>query len=196
MRCHHFANENTVRKIEELGGEAVLPPFEEWLNYIAWERRDESIRGRRWGVFFKEMIARQVQRHDKARILKLFRGHLRGRLAERPTREILDRASPYIHESMRGEACLSMGRAVEYAEEDFAGVVNIAPFGCLPSTIVASLTRKFRQHHQSIPWLDMYFDGTRQTGTQTRLEAFMAQAADYTRSGGNGRGKKHVEIVG
>jgi len=187
VRCHHFANENTVLKIEELGGEAVLPPFEEWLNYIAWERRDESLRQRHWGVFFKEMLARQVQRHDKERILKLFRGHLRGRLAERPTREILDRASPYIHESMRGEACLSMGRAVEYAEEDFAGVVNIAPFGCLVSTIVASLTRKFRQNHRGIPWLDMYFDGTRQTGTQTRLEAFMAQAADYA----HGRRSRH-----
>jgi predicted nucleotide-binding protein (sugar kinase/HSP70/actin superfamily) len=87
-----------------------------------------------------------------------------------------------------------MGRAVEYAEGDFSGVVNIAPFGCLPSTIVASLTRKFRQNHKGIPWLDMYFDGTRQTGTQTRLEAFMSQAADYARSGGNGS-KKHAEAA-
>ena len=196
VRCHQFANEFVARRIEELGGEAVLPPFEEWVNYIAWERRDESRRDRRWGVLLKELLAGQVQRRDKRRILDLFRGHLRGRLSELPTREILDKASPYIHDSIRGEMCLSMGRAVEYAEEDFAGVVNIAPFGCLPSTIVASLTRKFRQNHRGIPWLDMYFDGTRQTGTQTRLEAFMAQAADYTRSGGNGRGKKHVEIVG
>jgi predicted nucleotide-binding protein (sugar kinase/HSP70/actin superfamily) len=194
VRCHHFANENTVRKIEELGGEAVLPPFEEWLNYIAWERRDESRRGRRWGVLFKELVVGQVQRRDKNRILGLFRGHLRGRLHERPTAEILERASPYIHESIRGEACLSMGRAVEYAEEDFAGVVNIAPFGCLPSTIVASLTRKFRKNHRGIPWLDMYFDGTQQTGTQTRLEAFMAQAGDYAQ--GRRKRRHQTKTVG
>ena len=190
VRCHQFANEQTVRAIEDLGGEAVLPPFEEWLNYIAWERRTESRRERRWGGFLKELIADQIQRRDKDRILELFRGHIRGRLTERPTDEILELADRYIHSSVRGEMCLSMGRAVEYAEEDFAGVVNIAPFGCLPSTIVASLTRKFRKDHKSIPWLDMYFDGTRQTGTQTRLEAFMAQATDYARSGGNGGGAK------
>ena len=198
VRCHQFANEHTVRAIEELGGEAVLPPFEEWLNYISWERRGESLRERRYGVFLKEMLAGQVQRRDKGRILELFRGHIRGRLAELPTDEILEKADPYIHSSVKGEMCLSMGRAVEYAEDDFAGVVNIAPFGCLPSTIVASLTRKFRQNHRGIPWLDMYFDGTRQTGTQTRLEAFMAQATDYARSGGgNGRGhQRRVETVG
>ena len=32
VRCHPFANEDTVRRVEQLGGEAVLPPFEEWLN--------------------------------------------------------------------------------------------------------------------------------------------------------------------
>jgi predicted nucleotide-binding protein (sugar kinase/HSP70/actin superfamily) len=179
VRCHPFANEETVRRVEALGGEAVLPPFEEWLNYISWERRGESLRLRRWGSFFKELNASQGHRRDRGRIMDLFRGHVRGGLHELPTKEILSRASPYIHDSLRGEAVLSVGRAVEYAEDDFAGVVNIAPFGCMPSTIVASLTRRFRRDHRGIPWLDMYFDGTAQTGTQTRLEAFMAQARDF-----------------
>ena len=192
VRCHQFANEYVIRKIEQLGGEAVLPPFEEWLNYIAWERREESIRQKRWGVFFKEFLAGHVQRRDRERIQKLFRGHIRGRLSELPTEDILKRAEPYIHRSVKGEACLSVGRAVEYAEEDFAGVINIAPFGCLPSTIVASLTRRFRQNHRSIPWLDLYFDGTDQAGTQTRLEAFMGQAADFDRQGA----ASPVETVG
>jgi predicted nucleotide-binding protein (sugar kinase/HSP70/actin superfamily) len=183
VRCHQFANEYVIRKIEELGGEAVLPPFEEWVNYIAWERRTESVRRKQWGVFFRELVAGHVQRRDRARIQDIFRGHIRGRLHELSTEEVLKRADPYIHRTIKGEACLSVGRAVEYAEEDFAGVVNIAPFGCLPSTIVASLTRKFRQNHRNLPWLDLYFDGTSQAGTQTRLEAFMAQAADFAAAG-------------
>ncbi|MBI5242846.1 MAG: CoA activase [Elusimicrobia bacterium] len=179
VRSHAFANEHIVRRIEDLGGEAALPPFEEWLNYLSWERREEYVRRWRWGPLFKDILTGQVQNRDKKRILELFRGHLRGKLFELPTRAILDRASPYIHDSVHGEACLSIGRAVEYAEDGFDGVVNIAPFGCMPSTIVSSLTHKFRKNHRGIPWLDMYYDGTKQAGTQTRLEAFMAQAADY-----------------
>ncbi len=182
VRCHQFANEFTARKIEKLGGEAVIPPFEEWLNYISWERRTESIRRKQWGALMRELVTGHVQKRDRRRIVEVFRGHIRGRLNELPTEEVLKRADPYIHWTVKGEACLSVGRAVEYVEEDFAGVVNIAPFGCMPSTIVASLTRKFRQDHRSIPWLDLYFDGTSQSGTQTRLEAFMAQAADFARS--------------
>jgi predicted nucleotide-binding protein (sugar kinase/HSP70/actin superfamily) len=179
VRCHQFANEYLVRKIEDLGGEAVLPPFEEWLNYIAWERRTESVLNRRWGSLMREFFAGQIQRRDRDRIQDIFRRQVRGRLSELPTEEVLRRAAPYIHDSIRGEACLSIGRAVEYAEESFSGVVNIAPFGCMPSTIVASLTRRFRRDHRNLPWLDLYFDGTSQAGTQTRLEAFMAQAADF-----------------
>jgi predicted CoA-substrate-specific enzyme activase len=182
VRCHKFANEFLIRKIEELGGEAVLPPFQEWLNYIAWERRTESVRQKRWGAFFKEVVSGHVQRRDRARIQDIFKDQLRGRLNETTTEAVLKLADPYIHSTIKGEACLSVGRAVEYAEDDFAGVVNIAPFGCLPSTIVASLTRKFRQNHRNLPWLDLYFDGTSQAGTQTRLEAFMAQAADFSRA--------------
>ncbi len=182
VRCHQFANEYTVRKIEELGGEAVIPPFEEWLNYISWERRTESRRRGKWGALMRELVSGHVQKRDRQRILDIFRGHIRGRLTELPTEEVLKRADPYIHWTVKGEACLSVGRAVEYVEDDFAGVVNMAPFGCMPSTIVASLTRKFRQDHRSIPWLDLYFDGTMQAGTQTRLEAFMAQAADFARA--------------
>ncbi len=182
VRCHPFANEYLIRKIEELGGEAALPPFEEWLNYIAWERRIESVRQKRWGVFFKEVFAGHVQRRDRARIQDIFKDQIRGRLRELPTEEVLKLAEPYIHSTIKGEACLSVGRAVEYAEDDFSGVINIAPFGCLPSTIVASLTRKFRQNHRNLPWLDLYYDGTSQAGTQTRLEAFMAQAADFMRA--------------
>ncbi len=165
-----------------MGGQACLPPFEEWLNYIAWERRTESLRLHKWGSICKEFMSSKVLKRDRNRIQNIFNHQFTGRLREHPTETTLSKASPYIHHSIKGEACLSVGRAVEYAEDDFAGIINIAPFGCLPSTIVASLTRKFRQDHRNLPWLDLYFDGTSQAGTQTRLEAFMAQAHDFARS--------------
>ena len=80
---------------------------------------------------------------------------------------------------MRGEAILSMGRAVEYAEKDFSGVINIVPFNCLPGTIVTALLKRFQSDHGGMPVLDLSYDGTPEAGKQTRMEAFMYQAHEY-----------------
>ena len=37
---------------------------------------------------------------------------------------------------VRGEANLSLGRAVEYGLHGFSGIVNLMPFACMPGTIV------------------------------------------------------------
>ena len=69
-----------------------------------------------------------------------------------------------------------MGRAVEYAEGEFDGVVNLAPFNCLPGTIVNALLDRFRKDHGEIPVLKVAYDGLKQLSEDTRLEAFMHQA--------------------
>ena len=55
-----------------------------------------------------------------------------------------------------------------------------------------------REDHNGIPCLDLYFDGTQQTGTQTRLEAFMAQAAEFAQFARSQAGRSRVpaEVVG
>ena len=94
---------------------------------------------------------------------------------------------------MKGEAILSMGRAVEYAEKEFDGVVNLVPFNCMPGTVVNALLERFQKEHDNIPCLKVAFDGQGQTNEETRLEAFMHQAHQKMQSKlNNGRnGKNH-----
>jgi predicted nucleotide-binding protein (sugar kinase/HSP70/actin superfamily) len=83
---------------------------------------------------------------------------------------------PYIHDSYKGDPVLSMGRAVEYIEENFDGIINIIPFHCMPGTTVNAVLEKFQRDHDGIPCLKLTFDGQEETNEETRIEAFMHQA--------------------
>ena len=179
VRCTQFANNFIVRRIEELGGEAVLPGLEEWITYINYERIADYALGRKYLARIKEGINQYFQKKWATRLRKPARGKVRHFLAESSTEHILDLAKPYIKRPIRGEAVLSMGRAVEYAHEHFDGVVNLVPFNCMPGTIVNSLLTKYRMDYPDMPILKLAFDGLEQGGEQTRLEAFMHQAYQH-----------------
>ncbi|HHT9133189.1 MAG TPA: hypothetical protein ACFYED_12035, partial [Candidatus Tripitaka californicus] len=105
-----------------------------------------------------------------------FKGTIRHFYREAPSAAVVKKGSRYIHPSFRGEGILSMGRAVEYAEEHADGVINLVPFHCMPGTVVNALLEKFQRDYDGIPVLKMAFDGQEETNEQTRLEAFMHQA--------------------
>ena len=187
VRCNAFANNFVIRRIEQLGGEVSMPPLEEWLDYIDWERkRDYGIDGN-YKRLLLEHLRTFVQERDLRRVTKLFEGTMDDFVYEEPTRHIIERAEPYITDAIRGEAVLSMGRAEEYVEKGFHGIVNLVPFNCLPGNIVNALLKKFSDVHPHIPVLKMAYDGLEQGSEATRLEAFMYQARQLVQPAGGPR---------
>ncbi|HJO55208.1 MAG TPA: hypothetical protein QF423_00870, partial [Candidatus Scalindua sp.] len=91
-------------------------------------------------------------------------------------KELISKGKSYIHDSYRGDPVLSMGRAVEYIEADYDGIVNIIPFHCMPGTAVNAVLEKLQRDHHDIPLLKLTFDGQEETNEETRLEAFIHQA--------------------
>ncbi|MBN2404507.1 MAG: CoA activase, partial [Coriobacteriia bacterium] len=179
VRSNPFANNFVVRRIEALGGETSQPPLEEWIDYIGWERkRDYRLNGDLRKLLV-ERLADGVQERALRRLSRYFDGALPRFQYEADTPDILQRGNRYLNEAVRGEAVLSMGRAVEYAEHGFAGVVNLIPFNCIPGTIVTGLMKRFREEHNDIPFLNLVYDGDEQAGEEMRLEAFMYQAKQY-----------------
>ena len=182
VRCNAFSNNFAVRHVEELGGEASLPPFEEWLNYIDWERkRDYKIDGN-YGQLLGEYLKTYIQERTLRQVTSIFEKDLRDFLYEEPTRHVIEKAAPYLDDTVRGEAVLSMGRAEEYVEKGFHGIMNLTPFNCLPGNIVNALLKKFSDVHPEIPVLKMSYDGLQQASEETRLEAFMYQARQFAES--------------
>jgi len=182
VRSNPFSNNFILRRIEELGGEASLPPLEEWLDYIDWERKRDYTKDGNYGRLFGEHLKTMVQERDLRRVTGIFEGVVGDFLYEEPTPHVVDKAKPYLMPAVRGEAILSMGRAVEYVEKHFHGVINVAPFNCLPGNIVNALLKKFSEVYMDVPVLKMSYDGLRQASEETRLEAFMYQARQLAES--------------
>ncbi|HZD05927.1 MAG TPA: hypothetical protein VE173_13535, partial [Longimicrobiales bacterium] len=62
-----------------------------------------------------------------------------------------------------------------------SGVIDVLPFSCMPGMIVMAMAGRLRERMDGIPWLDVAFDGQRETNLHTRLEAFMHQALQFHR---------------
>jgi predicted CoA-substrate-specific enzyme activase len=178
IRANRFGNEDVVRQIERLGGEAWVAPLGEWFLYVNETAKVSAAMNRAWKELTKAYVTRWVQARDEHRLLSGFNGNLRS-LHEPSIGMTLKRALPYVHHSFEGEAALSVGKAVDYAKRGVAGIVNVLPFSCMPGTIAGALLKRMREDHDNIPLLSLAYDGQQDTQTVTRLEAFMHQARAY-----------------
>jgi len=176
VRCNEFANNFLARNIEHLGGEVFIPPFAEWINYIAHCRRETCLLEKDYREFFKEFISDIVQRYDAHKLTRVFKGRIRHFLKDASIKDLIKKGRHYIDDSYKGDPVLSMGKAVEYVEKNFDGVINVIPFHCMPGTVVNGVLERFQRDYNGIPCLKISFDGQEQTNEETRLEAFMHQA--------------------
>jgi len=191
VRSNEFTNNFMVRKIEAQGGEAVLPPFEEWVNYIGWSRKADARVEGNWKRLLVEKVTDFIQGREKRKILNEFRGAVRHFFDEPPSDDVIALGEVYLDPAVRGEPILSMGRCMEYVHDGCDGVVNLHPFNCMPGTIVNALLTKFQKDHD-MPVLKVAYDGLEQATEMVRIEAFMHQCRerfeDRLRAAGNGAG--------
>jgi len=82
--------------------------------------------------------------------------------------------------TFEGEAVMTVGKAVDFAKKGLSGIVAVMPFTCMPGTISHALVKRMRADYANIPFLNMVYDGDGQATAQTRLEAFMYQARQYS----------------
>ena len=204
VRCNEYANNFLARNIERLGGEAFIPPFSEWINYIAHCRREACVFEKDYKGFLGEFISDIVQRYDAYKLTRVFKGRIRHFLKDASIKELIRKGKPYIDDSYKGDPVLSMGKAIEYAEEGFDGIVNVIPFHCMPGTVVNGVLERFQKDYDGVPCLKLSFDGQEQTNEETRLEAFMHQAYQRmesrlnsrpTRSHRTNSGTRHKTLV-
>ena len=88
--------------------------------------------------------------------------------------DIFKMAQPYLNEApIGGHGVNSIGETVLYAKHGFDGVVQLAPFACIPEIVAKSIIPSVSRD-LDIPVLTMFIDEqTGKAGVQTRLEAFV-----------------------
>ena len=178
VRLHSFSNNNISRQIESLGGEAWTAGFGEWIFYctdrfMAKSRRDKQLLNLLAGKLFNS-----VKHSDEKKIVAPFKDDLLN-WREPKTGELLQRSAQYMDATFEGEAGISIGKAVEFAEKGCSGIVNLLPFSCMPGTVVSALSKKVREDNENIPWLNIDIDGMDENNGRSRLEAFIFQARQY-----------------
>ena len=82
-------------------------------------------------------------------------------------------AGPYLPELVGGHGQTSIGETVLYAKRGFDGVVQLAPFTCIPEIVAKSIMPRVSKE-LDIPVLTLMLDEqTGKAGIATRLEAFV-----------------------
>jgi len=180
IRSNRFSNNDLVRKIEALGGEAWVAGMAEWINYTSYMYKRQSLLERRYLEYAKGWLTDWVQRRKEHNLEKRLEGSIL-ECHESSTGEVLELASPYLDQSFGGEAILSIGKAIDYINQGLSGVVNTMPFTCMPGTVVTAMSKKLREDFGNVPWLNLAYEGQEDANEITRLEAFMHQARDFQR---------------
>jgi len=179
VRSHRFSNENLIRKVEALGGEVWLAPVEEWIYYVNLMGLRKALLKREKSAIINFLLKKFFQKRIEHQYSKYFRGFLKT-LHEPETKEILEKASPYVHSSFEGETILSVGKCIDLVERGASGIVNAMPFGCMPGTIVTAMLRGISMDY-GIPCISIPYDGTESPTVEIQLEAFMDQAKQYSK---------------
>ncbi len=82
-------------------------------------------------------------------------------------------AMPYLAQKVGGHGQNSVGDIIRYAKNGYNGVIQLAPFSCIPEIVAKSLVPRLSKDY-SIPVLTIFIDEqTGAAGIQTRLEAFV-----------------------
>ncbi|MAG13806.1 MAG: CoA activase [Spirochaetales bacterium] len=183
MRDNAYCSGYLKERLENLGAETSLAAPREWIELASVRYRQESgWRGETLKTakamlqgFFQRQIGLKYK-HAVADVIEV------ERMPE--VEEILDHAAAYIHRDYVGDPPMALGIASAFAETGISGVAATLPFTCLPGTIVSSLSTAFRKDHDDMPWVNIAYDGQEDTGIETRLQAFVHQAREYSRRKG------------
>lgn len=82
-------------------------------------------------------------------------------------------AAPYLDEMIGGHGQDSVGHTVLYARQGLDGVIQMAPFTCIPEIVACSILPAVSKA-EDIPVISFFFDEqTGEAGMRTRLEAFV-----------------------
>jgi len=179
VRSHKFSNEDLIRKIEALGGEAWLAPVEEWLYYVNYMGFTKALVKKDMSSVLNFILKKHVQKKIEHKLAHHFEGFL-NTLHEPETKEIIDMAAPYVHKSFEGETILSMGKTIDLIKKGASGIINAMPFGCMPGTIVTAMLRGVNRDY-GIPCMSIPYDGTESSNIEIQLEAFIDQARNYSK---------------
>jgi len=160
VRNSVFLNQSLVRRIEELGGEAMLSSLSEWFLYTTWLENYLPRRGKlnalaRLAARLKNSFIIQREHH----LTEIAGPLIKGR-EDPPIEEVMRIGEKYLPIEFSGEAILTLGRAVVFIRREKAhAIVNASPTFCMPGTITTAIFPQIEEEY-GVPVVCNFYDGS------------------------------------
>jgi predicted nucleotide-binding protein (sugar kinase/HSP70/actin superfamily) len=205
LRSHVHSNQDLIRVLEKHGAEVVNASICEWVNFITYQKLNES--RAKLNIGLKQFRLSDILKGLKnATRFSLELWYQEFRLRQAYNRAValididMDHRVSHLEKNLLEEdlfcfeigteACLSISGILEYIKEGFNGVVNVYPFTCMPSTVTSAVLRPV-MNRSGIPYLDTPYDSSTHPGRETAIRTFMYQARQHMMR--RGRRKRHVD---
>jgi predicted nucleotide-binding protein (sugar kinase/HSP70/actin superfamily) len=179
MRDNPFCSGFLVDRLEKFGAETFISPFSEWLSYSTYRYTRDSLWKRDYKGVLKSKIQEFSQNISANKLHKAVHGYIDDD-KDISVRVMLNNCGNYIHKHYDGDPALNLGSSTRLAQENISGIANILPFACMPGTVVASVSHKFKKDHNELPYVSIAYDGQEDASIDLRLQAFMHQAKEYS----------------
>lgn len=157
VRLDSFANNETIRELENLGVKVKLSPFREWINYVTYLRQkgETLVKASPWKVWLTNRFQRKIEKQ----LYQIFAQALDWP-EDHHMEEILGTAEPYLSRlKPLGEAALTIGLPLLlWQKKEIDGAVIIGPFECMPSRIAEAQLNLISQK-TGLPVLNLSFYG-------------------------------------
>ncbi|TYO99163.1 putative CoA-substrate-specific enzyme activase [Geothermobacter ehrlichii] len=191
VRSERFINESLIDRLEQCGIRTYLAPTNEWIQYAnyeyLWDRKTWERCRNPWQVlrrlsYRRHQIDARLKRwwmpHRLRKLQEPFRS-LEGWLEDPHIEDTIAAATNKVPFHIKGELILSWGLIREIQHNpNLHGIVNIGPFGCMPSKVVSTLL-----HNPEItkPVYDANYDGSVTNTRSLKIETFASQVKAYAR---------------
>ncbi|MDW7740120.1 MAG: acyl-CoA dehydratase activase [Bacillota bacterium] len=191
VRFDQRCNQKVIEKIEQSGGEVLLAPMTELFTYTilidSLEAAESFQRNHKISTYARSVLYRlllNIAQNNEA-ALESAAGYLIGNLNEPTALQIMRKASRYVSSHYGGEPPMTLGRVAALAgKERVAGAIFVAPFTCMPGSIVEAQQRLL-QKDTGIPVTTIYYDGKDNTSRDELVEGLVYQARQLVDSSDN-----------
>lgn len=162
VRNNEFLNDNLIRTIELLGGEAMISSVLEWFFYTQLIEKHE-IRYKngidRAKDTFKVLLKTKYYSDREHHFYSMARKYFKD-IHEPSIEKVIEKGKKYLPFEFYGEAILTIGRAILFLEEEnVSAVVNASPTFCMPGTITSYLFKEIGRIYNR-PVISLFYDKT------------------------------------
>ena len=182
VRMDNRCNQEVITKIEEAGGEVCLAPVTEIFTYTLYidyhETRQAFRLKRRPADYLKQKIYKlliDIAHRDEV-ALENAAGPLLEDLHEPAPWEIMEHAVKHVSRHYGGEPPMTIGRTAAFSSrERVGGAIFVAPFTCMPSSVVEA-QQGLLQDRLGLPVVTVYYDGKENANRDEMVEGLVFQA--------------------